>query len=85
VLTFGEPTGGAALTIRLAKNYPKPCVIVDLNEGTDTARVENWIQENEIGILNVTGTRASYGPDVYARAKDFLHGALGQFSLKAGP
>jgi predicted Rossmann fold nucleotide-binding protein DprA/Smf involved in DNA uptake len=57
VITLGSPKGGTALTLKLAKKLGKPFLLVDLAGRADPAEVRQWIQKNQIRILNVAGPR----------------------------
>jgi Circularly permutated YpsA SLOG family len=72
ILTWGSPTGGTALTIRLARKQGKPFFLVDLAEGGDPKTVRDWIRRNAIKILNVAGPRESQFPGIHDQATIFL-------------
>lgn len=76
VLTGGEPSGGTALTIRLAKGMGRPFLVVDLSKAADPGRVRSWIRENRIGVLNVAGPRESGCPGIHGEALAFLRDVL---------
>lgn len=81
VLTWGTPTGGTALTIDLARRGEKPCLVVNLEEGGDAARVRDWVSAHSVATLNVAGPRASSHPAVYEAALSFLTEALGDLGF----
>ncbi len=62
ILTWGQPTGGTALTVKLARKERKPFLLVDLARGGDPETVRVWLRKNEIKILNVAGPRESQVP-----------------------
>lgn len=67
VFSFGEPSGGTALTRKLALASGKPCLQVDLDAvGSDEAaeRIRAWLAEHGIRVLNVAGPRASRDPRI---------------------
>ena len=76
ILTVGAPTGGTALTIKLAKKHRKPFLVVDLDLGGDPAAVRKWIRENEIAVLNVAGPREGKAPGIHDKAVRFLQAVL---------
>jgi Circularly permutated YpsA SLOG family len=78
VLLRGEPDRGTRLTLQLARRMGKPCLLLDLAQNPDVLRVAEWIEANQIRILNVAGPRASRVPGVYEDAKRFLHRLLAQ-------
>lgn len=73
VLTFGEPTGGTAQTVDVAKRLKKPHLILDLTESPSAQGVHAWALAHAIVVLNVAGPRESKCPGIYARALRFLH------------
>ena len=75
VLTVGEPRGGTALTLRLARAAQRPVLVVDLNRGQaslEAQRVRAWLREHAVARLNVAGPRESSSPGVAERAAGFL-------------
>lgn len=76
VLCAGPPTGGTALTVRLAKRMGKPVLVVDLEAGASPEEIRAWLGRIRPRILNVAGPRASESPGIYARAADLVRGVL---------
>jgi hypothetical protein len=76
ILTWGSPREGTALTQRLAEEYGKPCLVVDLSLGGDPEAVRAWLRENEIECLDIAGPRESQFPGIYGKAAFFLRGVL---------
>ncbi len=72
VLTIGEPTGGTALTVRLAREHRKPCLVVELGGHPDPEAAMAWFEEYGISVLNVAGPRESTFPGIHERAASFL-------------
>lgn len=74
VLNQGELVGGTAFTVECAKKYGKPCIIIDLGKERKDAigDVIEWIEENDIKVLNVAGPRESKAPGIYKITKKFL-------------
>ena len=75
IFSRGTLTGGSALTRKLAKKHNRPWLHVDLDKvvGTDAVQIiAEWFDENDIGILNVAGPRASKDPGIH----DFVMGIL---------
>ncbi len=77
VLTRGEPSGGTALTIRLARRLARPFLVVDPTAERDVDRVRSWIRRNRIEVLNVAGPRESKAPGIHKEATAFLRTVLG--------
>jgi predicted Rossmann-fold nucleotide-binding protein len=80
ILTRGKPTGGTALTIKLAHKHGKPCLVLDLGqmEQGPVAVIQAWIKGNAIKALNVAGPRESKLPGIHKAAKDVLSGLIGE-------
>jgi hypothetical protein len=72
IFAWGKPKGGTALTIRFAQRYKKPYLVVDLSEGADPETAQEWLESNEIKILNIAGLREGECPGIYIRTVDFL-------------
>ena len=72
VLTRGEPTGGTAFTIELARAYRRPCLVVDLAAPVPAQTVRDWIAGHRIRVLNVAGPRAEGNAGIYEQAVAFL-------------
>ncbi|MEJ5348047.1 MAG: putative molybdenum carrier protein [Desulfosoma sp.] len=68
VFCRGKPTGGTALTIRLASRHKKPCLVVSLDGTTDTEEmirhIRHWGKTHGIRVLNVAGPRESEKPGI---------------------
>jgi predicted Rossmann-fold nucleotide-binding protein len=77
ILTWGRPTGGTALTIRLTRRHKKPSLIIDLKKPADPSSLMNWLEKKQIGVLNVAGPRESEYPGISRLAFEFLLNALG--------
>lgn len=48
---------GTALTAKIAQEYDKPLMIVQLDHHNEPEIVSKWIYKNQIEILNVAGPR----------------------------
>jgi hypothetical protein len=79
ILNKGKFTSGTRKTYVFAVKHLKPCLIVQLDaemmkEHSDVIR---WIQEQQIGILNIAGSRESKFPEgIYGEAKPYLERLL---------
>ena len=73
IFSHGRLTGGSALTKKLlVKKYHRPCLRINLNvvKGSDAvAKIRAWIEEHDIEILNVAGSRASKDPEMYDKVR----------------
>ncbi len=72
ILSKGRPSGGTALTVKMAAKHSKPCIVVDLDEKIDFGFVRQWIEKNDIAVLNVAGPRGSKNPTIHNQAMEFL-------------
>ncbi len=79
ILTWGRPTGGTALTIKLARVHQKPFLIIDLSAVKDFHAVREWGKTYQIKILNVAGPRESEAPGIHNKAFSFLIKILRSF------
>jgi len=64
ILHMGPLEGGTALTGKLAANYGRPCLMVELGGNEDMGPVLQWLEENNIRVLNVAGPRESKNPGI---------------------
>jgi predicted Rossmann-fold nucleotide-binding protein len=72
----GRPSAGTALTIGLAREHSKPCLVIDLARDASPKRIKDWIDENQIQILNVAGPRDSQAPGIYEQARALIRAVL---------
>jgi hypothetical protein len=68
ILNLGKLDGGTALTVKLARQMGKPCLVVALEAGIEPAVFQDWLEANSITVLNVAGPRGSKRPGVYTAA-----------------
>lgn len=78
ILYRGPLKGGTLLTRRLAVQYGKPCLLVDLGRAASVDDVVAWLVERQIRTLNVAGPRESTAPGIAAAAEAFLLELLGR-------
>ena len=79
IFSHGKLAGGSALTHKLAVKHTRPCLDLNLNEISAYKAVEiikNWIDAQEIDILNVAGSRGSKDPLIYEAVKDIIKSVL---------
>ncbi len=73
-----EPRGGTLLTFRHAQKVGKPVLcITRQNERRGPPLIREFINENEIRVLNVAGPRASGAPEVAEMVTRLLDQAMG--------
>lgn len=80
IFSFGEPTGGTALTLKLVRSSSKPHLAVDLEALTPdeaAARIRDWLAQTGARVLNVAGPRASGEPRITVAVTRVLGAALG--------
>ena len=79
IISQGKLKGGSALPKKLAKEHNRPCFHVDLNETPAfiaASKINSWIIEHNIEILNVVGSRASKDPKIYEDTKYIIEGVI---------
>ncbi len=77
IFGYGKLTTGSALTLKLAKQYKKPYLHIDLEIVKDSvSAVKDWIVEWDIKILNIAGRKASKAPEIYGVVKDIIKQVL---------
>jgi hypothetical protein len=80
ILYRGVLKGGSALTARLAEQYDRPSLALDLMTSPDPTAIRAWIARNEIRVLNVAGPRSSDSPGLYEQARTLLGAMLAESS-----
>ena len=68
ILNLGTLDGGTALTVKLARQMGKPCLMVALEDGIEPTAFQEWLDAYPIAVLNVAGPRESKRPGVHAAA-----------------
>jgi hypothetical protein len=76
VLGYGALAGGTGLTVQIARELGKPCLVVDLEGGPAPDAVRQWLRVNRIREMNVAGPRESKAPGIHAAAFLFLRRCL---------
>jgi len=79
IITHGALSGGADYCLKMAKKHGKPCLHIDLNtlsEFTAASRLNAWIKENDIEVLNVNGSRTSEDSTIYKDTMDIVEAAV---------
>jgi len=89
IITHGKLTKGSALTKKFAEKHKHPCFHINLNETPvfrAASEINAWINENNIEILNVAGSRASKDPKIYEDTTYIIQGVilLGLVKAQAG-
>jgi hypothetical protein len=68
----GSLSGGTLLTYRLSDRHGRPCKVVDLSESLDVRDVRGWLEEHQVGTLNVAGPRESQNPGIERQTQESL-------------
>jgi hypothetical protein len=77
VLLRGSTAGsGTALTIRLAGEFMKPSLLINLYRPLEPHDVRAWLRQNRVHTLNIAGPRESQQPGIYEEARAYLLGVL---------
>jgi len=79
IISHGKLKGGSSLPRRLAKKYNRQFLHISLDETPAfiaASKINNWIIEYDIEILNVTGSRASKDPKIYEVVKYIIEGVI---------
>ena len=79
IISHRKLTGGSALTRKMAKEYNRPWVHVDMDKASISDASENVMQRienNVIEVLNVAGSRASKNPGIYGVTFEVLKTVL---------
>ena len=64
ILYRGRLSGGTELTRRLAKQYGRPHLVVNLDRAVDEADIRDWLEKQRVETLNVAGPRESQSPGI---------------------
>ena len=75
IVSRGKLTGGSDLTRKFAILNGRSWIQIDLNQTDHTdaaAKIKEWIDQEEIEILNVAGPRASKDPHIYNKVMEIL-------------
>ena len=89
IISHGNLTGGADYSQKMTEKHNRPCLHINLNEVPDfmaSSKINTWIIENDIEIMNVTGSRVSEDSDIYRNTMYIIEGVilLGLVKAKSG-
>jgi hypothetical protein len=68
VFNSGALDGGTLLTVRIAQRLSKPCLVVQVDElgpSEVATRIQAWLTDHSIQVLNVAGPREEKRPGIY--------------------
>jgi len=88
IITHGTLAGGADYCLKMAQKHGRPCLHIDLNtlsEFTAASRLNAWIKENDIEVLNVNGSRTSEDSSIYKDTMDIIESAVVLGLVKTQP
>lgn len=67
-----EMKEGTLETIKFCKSLSKPYIVINIDDNINKSDFQNWLEENNINILNIAGNRESENPGIRGRAYLFL-------------
>ena len=70
-------SAGEKLTLRYIKVFEKPHLDIDIRKPPSPTVVVNWIESNNIKILNVAGNSEKTSPGIQALVRDYLECVFG--------
>ncbi|MCZ6836201.1 MAG: putative molybdenum carrier protein [Planctomycetota bacterium] len=76
IITSGPLKGGTSLTASLARQYEKPCLVIDPDESASIETIHAWLIANKIQTLNIAGPRESGCPGIYEKTYTFVRALL---------
>ena len=86
IISHGELCGGADYSQKMTEKHIRPCLHINLN-GVPvfmaSSKINTWIIENDIEIMNVTGSRVSEDSDIYRDTMYIIEGVILLGSVKA--
>lgn len=73
IFNIGKLSGGTRLTLECARKHNKPHLVIQLDAARpNTATLAEWLDQNNIRVLNIAGPRESKTPGVHQMASRFL-------------
>jgi hypothetical protein len=89
IISHGDLSGGADYSKKMTKRHKRPALHIDLKETPAfiaASKINTWIIENNIEVMNVTGSRASEDSDIYKDTLYIIEGTilLGLVNAKSG-
>ncbi|MFC1811730.1 putative molybdenum carrier protein [Thermodesulfobacteriota bacterium] len=79
IISHGNLTGGSDYTRKMAIQYNRPWIHIDLKQTitfTAAESIRSWILDHHIETLNVAGPRESTDPEIYQAVTDVLETAM---------
>lgn len=73
IFNIGKLSGGTRLTVECARKHNKPHLVIQLDAAKPNApTLAEWLDQNNIRVLNIAGPRESKTPGVHQMASRFL-------------
>jgi len=88
IISHGDLTGGADYSMKMTKRHKRSTLHIDLKETLAfiaASKINTWIIENNIEVLNVTGSRASEDSTIFVDTLYIIEGTILLSLLKAKP
>jgi hypothetical protein len=88
IISHGNLTGGADYSMKMTERHKRPTLHIDLEETSAfiaASQINTWVIDNNIEVLNVTGSRASEDPDIYRNTMYILEDSIFLSLVKAKP
>jgi hypothetical protein len=79
IITHGKLYDGSDYAREMSVKHGRPWIKIDLDitAPLDAAlKISNWIIENSIAILNITGSSADKDPKIYEKTRDIIDGVI---------
>jgi hypothetical protein len=64
--------GGTLLTWSCCEQLARPVLVIRLQRPGPDKRIQEWLSQNRVSVLNIAGPRASKHPGLYQTAKAYL-------------
>lgn len=73
IFNIGKLSGGTRLTVECARKHNKPHLVIQLDAAKQqVTTLAEWLEQNNVRVLNVAGPRESKTPGVHQMASRFL-------------
>jgi predicted Rossmann fold nucleotide-binding protein DprA/Smf involved in DNA uptake len=69
---------GTKVTVDYCTNFNKSLLIINLNDNLPIAKINNWLEQNNINNLNIAGPRESNSPGIYRKTYEILNSLSGK-------
>lgn len=79
IITHGALTGGADYCRKMAQKHGRPYLHIDLkllSEFTAASKLNAWIKDNDVEVLNVNGSRTSEDSTIYKDTMNIIESAV---------